>query len=267
MSRVAVSPHLDDAALSASVALSDSDATVATVFTALPASEMPASWWDRLTGATSSVERQLERLEEDAAAMQLLSARAVHLGEAEALYRDADPDLDQALERLTWLLGEADEVWLPSAIGGHRDHAFARDAGLRAAAAAGHVQVMLYADFPYVIAYGWPSWVSGRPASVYLDAAYWLADQIDSAGLDARSLTPAVTRLDPAQQAKKAEIIAAYRSQADALGLAPRDLAADPAKLEFELAWRMPLTPGKRLDAAGLMGRLPDGRGQAPNQA
>src|SRR5215472_9107347 len=261
MSIVAVSPHLDDAALSASVALGQGGATVATVFTALPRADQPITWWDRLTGAASSLERQRERLAEDEQAMRLLSARGVHLDEPEALYRDGDPDLDRAVERLTELMKAADEVWLPSAIGGHRDHAFAREAGLRAAAATGHPEVMLYADFPYLIAYGWPSWVSGRPASVYLDAAYWLADQIDSAGLDARSLTPAVTRLDPAQQAKKAEIIAAYRSQADALGLAPRDLAADPAKLEFELAWRMPLTPGKRLDAAGLMGRLPDGRG------
>jgi hypothetical protein len=256
MSPVAVSPHLDDAALSASVALSGSGATTVTVFTALPAPDMPASWWDRLTGGSSSVERQRERLNEDAAAMRLLSARAVHLGEAEALYRDGDPDLGPVVERLTEELADADEVWLPSAIGGHRDHAFARDAGLRAAAAAGHVDVMLYADFPYVIAYGWPAWVSGRPARVYLDAAFWLADQLDSAGLDAGSLTPVVTRLSPAQQARKAEIIAAYRSQADALRLAPRDLAADPAKLEFELAWRMSVTPDRRRMAGPADGRV-----------
>src|SRR5260221_8946861 len=93
--------------------------------------------------------------------MRLLSARALHLDEAEALYRDGDPDLGRAVERLTEVIAGAGQVWLPSAIGGHRDHAFARDAGLRAAAAAGHGEVMLYADFPYVIAYGWPSWVSG----------------------------------------------------------------------------------------------------------
>lgn len=246
MSLVAVSPHLDDAALSASVALSCSGATIATVFTALPAPDRPASWWDRLTGASSSVERQRERLNEDAAAMRLLSARAVHLGEAEALYRDGDPDLGQAVDRLTELLADADHIWLPSAIGGHRDHAFARDAGLRAAAAAGHVEVMLYADFPYVITYGWPAWVTGQPAASYLDAAFWLADQIASAGLDGGSLTPAVTRLSPAQQARKADVIAAYRSQVDALHLAPHDLAADPAKLAFEVAWQMPLTSAGR---------------------
>ncbi len=220
MSIVAVSPHLDDAALSASAALGAGGATIVTVFTALPAPDRPASWWDRLTGATSSLVRQRERLAEDAEAMRLLSARALHLDEAEALYRDSDPDLGRAVERLTELLAGAGQVWLPSAIGGHSDHAFARDAGLRAADAAGHDEVMLYADFPYVIAYGWPSWVSGGRAP------------------------PVVTRLSPQQRAMKTAVIAAYRSQAAALGLSQQDLAADPAKLDFELAWRMPLAAG-----------------------
>lgn len=241
MTIIAVSPHLDDAALSASAALAGRDATVVTVFTAVPGAGRPVSWWDQLTGATSSRQRQRERLEEDGAAMALLGARGVHLDEPEALYRDGDPDLDRAAARLTELLAGAAEVWLPSAIGGHRDHLFARNAGLRAAAAAGHDQVLLYADFPYVIAYGWPAWVSGRPDGGYVDAGFWLTDQLASAGLTEASLTPVVTRLSEEQQALKARVIAAYRSQAPALRLAPADLAADPAKLEFELAWQVSL--------------------------
>ncbi|HEX5188194.1 MAG TPA: PIG-L family deacetylase [Streptosporangiaceae bacterium] len=240
--KIAVSSHLDDAALSASAALGAQDATVATVFTALPAAGRPVSWWDRLTGATDSVQRQRDRLAEDAAAMRLLSASPVHLGASEAQYRDADPELGPVIERLTDLMAGAGEVWLPSAIGGHRDHRLARDAGLRAAAGAGHGEVMLYADFPYVIAYGWPDWVSGRPAPAYLDASFWLASEIAATGLDANRLTPVVTRLSAAQRVLKAQIIAAYASQAAALKLTPADLAGDPGKLDFELAWRMPLT-------------------------
>jgi len=55
---VAVSPHLDDAALSASVALSAGGATIATVFTAMPPDGWPVSWWDRLTGAMNSGDLQ-----------------------------------------------------------------------------------------------------------------------------------------------------------------------------------------------------------------
>jgi LmbE family N-acetylglucosaminyl deacetylase len=236
-----VSPHLDDAAISASASIGAGGAAVLTVFTALPGADMPASWWDRLTSATSSRERQRERLAEDHAAMRLLSARCVHLDEPEALYRDGDPDLRRTVERMTELFKVAREVWLPAAIGGHRDHVFARDAGLRAAAAAGHAQVVLYADFPYVISYGWPSWVTGRPADPYVDSAFWLADQLDSAGLDQSLLTATVTRLSPEQRAAKAEIIAVYRTQAPALGLAAADLARDPSKLDYELSWRMQL--------------------------
>jgi LmbE family N-acetylglucosaminyl deacetylase len=244
MGIVAVSPHLDDAALSASVPLGQGGATVVTIFTALPRPDQPITWWDRLTGATSSLERQRERLAEDEEAMRLLSARGVHLDEPEALYRDGDPDLGRAIERLTELLKAADEVWLPSAIGGHRDHAFAREAGLRAAAETGHAEVMLYADFPYVIAYGWPTWVSGLPGGGYLDAGFWLADQLASGGLDRADLVPVVTKLSQEQRAAKAAIIAAYRTQAPALRLTSEDLAADPSKLDFELAWRMRLDGG-----------------------
>ena len=173
--------------------------------------------------------------------MRLLSARAVHLDEPDAMYRDGDPDLRRVVARLTTLMRTAGEVWLPSAIGGHRDHKIAREAGLRAAVAAGHAQVTLYADYPYVIAYGWPSWVSGLPRGSYLDAGYWLAEQLTSGGLDADCLVPVVTMLSLEQRALKTELIAAYRSQAAALRLAPGDLAADPSKLDFELAWRMSL--------------------------
>ena len=243
MKTAAVSPHLDDAAISASVGLGTGDVTVMTIFTALPPDGLPASWWDRLTGATSSRERQRERLAEDYVAMRLLSASGVHLDEPEALYRDGDPDLNRTIKLLTGLFQDSGEVWLPAAIGGHPDHIFARQAGLRAAAAAGHSEVVLYADYPYVITYGWPCWVTGGPADPYLDAAFWLTDQLESGGLDPGSLTPTVRRLSPDQRTAKAQIIAAYRSQAPALGLAPADLAADPAKLDYEVCWRMPVPP------------------------
>lgn len=253
----AVSPHLDDAALSASARLTGSGATVVTVFTALPPAGLDAGWWDRVTGATSSMARQQERLAEDHAAMRVLGAHAVHLAEPDAQYRNGAPDLENAVRSLTREFARCDEVWLPSAIGGHRDHRAARDAGLRAAMAAGHTEVVLYADFPYVIAYGWPGWATGEPADPYLDAAYWLADQLRAVGLDPAALTPAVTRLTAAQRLLKSDVIAAYRSQAPALRLSQADLDREPAKLDYELSWRVPLPgaaagPGRRSRLIGI---------------
>jgi len=238
---VAVSPHLDDAALSASVRLHDVGATVLTVFAGMPPPGLTTSLWDRLTGASDSALRQAERLAEDAAVMSLLSARGSYLDEREWQYRKADPapDVDQLAARLADHLTSADELWLPAAIGRHPDHVLARDAGLRAAAATGHLDITLYADFPYVISYGWPSWVSGQPADPYLDSEAWLAEEFAAAGLDAPVRSAEVITLTSAQRAAKAEIIAAYRTQASALGLTAAALAREPAKLAYELCWRL----------------------------
>lgn len=244
MAIVAVSPHLDDAALSASASLHGVGATVLTMFAGMPAPGLTASLWDRLTGASSSAERQTERLAEDSAVMSLLSARGSYLDERELQYRQAEPapDVERLARRVAEHLTAADEVWLPAAIGRHPDHVLARDAGLRAAAATGHRDVVLYADFPYVITYGWPSWISGRPADPYLDPESWMAEQLAVAGLDAPVRGAEVVKLNSAQRATKSEIIAAYRTQASALDLTVVALARDPAKLDYELCWRLKVT-------------------------
>ena len=53
-----------------------------------------------------------------------------------------------------------------------------------------------------------------------------------------------MTKLTPNQRVAKAAIIAAYRTQAPALRLTPEELAANPSKLDFELAWQMRLDGG-----------------------
>jgi hypothetical protein len=240
---VAISSHLDDAALSASASLAGAGATVLTVFAGMPPEGFGVSLWDRLTGAASSAARQAERLSEDAEVMRLLAARGCYLDEREAQFRPAGsvPDLDRLAGRMARHFAGAGEVWLPAAIGKHADHLIARDAGLRAAALAGHQHVVLYADFPYVIRYGWPAWVSGLQAGPFLDPAPWLAHELAGTGLIAEPGSAEVITLSPAQRATKTAIIGAYRSQAMALSLGPDDLASNPAKLDYELFWRASL--------------------------
>ncbi len=252
MAIVAVSPHLDDAALSASVRLHEAQSTVLTVFAGMPSADFTVSLWDRVTGAVRSADRQIERLAEDAKVMSLLSARGCYLDEREAQYRPSggdgpvDPDRDGLAAKLADYFTDADEIWLPAAIGRHVDHIIARDAGLRAAATAGYSEVVLFADFPYVISYGWPAWITGAQADPYLDAEHWLSHELIAAGLDGNVRTAEVVELDPAQRTRKAEIIAAYRSQASALGLQPEVLAAEPVKLGYELSWRLRLAAKAR---------------------
>lgn len=215
MGIVAISAHLDDAALSASASLAGQDATVLTVFAGMPPPEIELASWDELTGATSSARRQAERLAEDAEAMRLLSARGRYLDVLDSQYRASGrtPDLDRIAESIAgYFDGDSTQAWIPAAIGEHPDHVLARDAALRAAMMAGLTEIVLYADFPYVLSFGLPPWMATR------------AEEIS---------------LTHRQRAAKSRIIDAYRSQAPALGLTQAELAANPAKLNSELFWRV----------------------------
>jgi LmbE family N-acetylglucosaminyl deacetylase len=221
---VAISAHLDDAALSASASLAGQDATVLTVFAGMPPPEIVLASWDELTGAANSARRQIERLAEDAEAMRLLSARGRYLDALDSQYRASGPapDVDRIAESIAAHFdGASTQAWIPAAIGAHPDHVLARDAALKAAMLAGLTEIVLYADFPYVLAFGLPPWMKKRP------------DEIS---------------LSHEQRAAKSKIINAYCSQAPALGLGQAELAANPAKLTTELFWRVSpdsvLTPG-----------------------
>ncbi len=217
MGIVAISAHLDDAALSASASLAGRDATVLTVFAGMPPPEVELSSWDAHTGATNSRDRQAERLGEDAEAMRLLSARGCYLDELDRQYRRSGdrPDLDRIARSIAgYFTGASIEAWIPAALGGHPDHAIARDAALRAALMAGLPEVVLYADFPYVLTFGLPSWMTNRPTEISLTSG---------------------------QRQTKIKVIRAYRSQSRALGLGDSDLAASPGKLDTEIFWRVAL--------------------------
>jgi LmbE family N-acetylglucosaminyl deacetylase len=212
---VAISAHLDDAALSASASLAGQDATVLTVFAAMPPPEIELASWDRHTGATNSADRQAERLAEDAEAMRLLSAQGRYLDELDSQYRidGQEPDLDRiAASIAVYFEGDGAQAWIPAAIGDHGDHALAREAALRAVRIAGLPEIVLYAAFPYILNFGLPQSMTGPKEVVNLTAE---------------------------QRDLKLKIINAYRTQRAALALAEADLAANPAKLNTEYFWRV----------------------------
>jgi LmbE family N-acetylglucosaminyl deacetylase len=236
-----IAPHLDDAALSVSNRLQRGGVLVATVFAGVPHAEAPLGAWDRLTGATSSRERQLERLAEDDAAMQLAGARAVRLDELDEQYRDGRAvDVGMLASRLDTLIDGVSEVWLPAGIG-HDDHLAAREAGVAAARRAGHREVVLYADFPHVVPYGWPAWVTGNPAEPYLNIDAWFSDEMRRRGLDPEHLSPEVVRLGTEGAEFKRRLIESYPSQLPALFLDAGHLERDPSLLGFEVLWHLDL--------------------------
>ncbi|MBC3843171.1 hypothetical protein GXW82_32135 [Streptacidiphilus sp. 4-A2] len=95
----------------------------------------------------------------------------------------------------------------------------------------------LLRGLPYVVSYGWPTWVSGRPAEQYLDSGAWLDQEFRAAGLPEKGLTPEVVVLTEAERLRKGETIAEYRSQLPALRLDPTRIGIQQNLLHYEVRW------------------------------
>jgi LmbE family N-acetylglucosaminyl deacetylase len=236
---VVVSTHLDDAVLSTSARLMAGDVLVVTVFAGLPAAGCDVPWWDRLTGATDSRRRVMERLAEDDEALALLGVPTVRLDELDEQYRTAPLDAEALARRIADAIGGASEVWLPAGVGGNTDHLAVRESGRHAVTLmdAPLQQVRLYADVPYTAVYGWPRWVSGRPADPYLEADWWLEQDLPRRGLDPATLVPKPRLLTADELALKRRAVAAYRSQLPALQLTGLSAEREADLLGAELTW------------------------------
>ena len=144
---------------------------------------------------------------------------SLHMSQA-MLARELDPVLD------------ADVIYSPVGIGDHPDH---RDIGKFAIglAANGH-QVRLYADTPYYLRYGLPSWIG--------DDANPLADALVQQGLDelplaAHSLMRHVVQLEPQELDRKRTALERYTTEIDALKIDFRDVFIHTDMLRYEVYW------------------------------
>jgi LmbE family N-acetylglucosaminyl deacetylase len=240
MRTVILSAHLDDAVFSATTQLLRPQAQVVTVFAGPPMGTSGRTRWDGTTGARSSAERHRDRLAEDDRAVAGLGCASLRLCEPEIQYRDKPVDLDLLAGKLMTVVKEAAEVWLPAGIGQHPDHVAAREAGLRAVRAASPVAVvLLYADLPYTVEYGWPSWATGEPKPPFLDPDVWLEHELVRAGLSPQVLTAKIFELDPRVRRYKEDAMLCYRTQLPGLHLTPEDRHRWEACLRYELAWEM----------------------------
>lgn len=224
--RLVLSPHPDDAVLSCWHALAGRQAEVVTVFAGLPTAGVPLSAWDRLTGASDARARAAVRRAEDVAALTVAGCAVRPLDLLGKSYREGPLDTAALRAAVEAAIGNAEEVWLPAAIGGHPDHRALRDAALDVL---GSRTGRMYADLPYAIRYGWPDWVTGSPREDPLDVTAWLAAQLPPAAGG-----PLVHRLPSGQQARKWSAVRRYASQFPAL--------ADRAVLPYEVCW--PVTGG-----------------------
>jgi LmbE family N-acetylglucosaminyl deacetylase len=231
---VVLSPHLDDAVLSAwSVLRSSGEVQVVNVCSGLPMADL-LSPWDRLTGAVNSRTRMLERLREDQMALARAGREATALDFPEEQYREGPLEseaLRRALERIVDVGGVA-QVWAPAGLGGHADHVQIRDAAIRLLRDGGPA-LHLYADLPYAVRYGWPGWVSGHDDDPHLVVEAWWRRFLPG-GLD---LTAASHTLSAADARSKLHALAAYRTQIAGLNGGPLEVLQRSCIIRYEVSW------------------------------
>jgi LmbE family N-acetylglucosaminyl deacetylase len=229
---VVLSPHLDDAVLSAwSVLRGPGEVQVVNVCTGLPANGL-LSPWDRLTGATDSRSRMFDRFREDRVALARAGREATSLDFPESLYRRGPLDEHALREALEGTVAGAAHVWVPAGIGGHVDHVQIRDAALELARSGG-LSVTLYADLPYAVRFGWPGWVSGEDDDPYLVVEAWwqrfLPPDLD--------LSAAKHSFSAEDTRRKLHALSAYRTQLPGLNGGPLELMNRPCIIRYEVSW------------------------------
>jgi LmbE family N-acetylglucosaminyl deacetylase len=179
-----LSPHPDDAVFSAFHVLTAGAAVeVIVIFAGIPGGGF-VTGLDRSHGATESAAWVQRRLDEDAAVMRALSCRHLHLDFLDAQYRaECFPQLRAALEadvtKLIPLINAHPEaradipaivdailpdlpsdsiLYAPLGIGGHPDHVDVGHVAMQLVERGWRVR--LYADSPYFLRSGPPTWVT-----------------------------------------------------------------------------------------------------------
>jgi LmbE family N-acetylglucosaminyl deacetylase len=222
-----LSPHLDDAVLSASLVVMDGSAVV-TVFAGFPPQSSPGAW-DRTCGFPSSTAAVHTRRSEDDRALELLGSHgSTHLDLADDQYglRPAAADIVDAVRAA--VLPSHTGLFAPSGIGGHPDHVLVRRAALQVARER-DMSISLYADLPYAVQHGWPAEVTGRRVEHCDPMAAW------NVWLPAGLGRMRVVRLREQERRRKQAAARLYASQWNALsGLG---LLEQPAFWAYEVLW------------------------------
>lgn len=234
---VVLSPHLDDAALSAwSVLTGDGPVDVLNVFSGVPGRGF-VTRYDRLVGGTESAVLFEERLAEDRKALVLAGRVPRGLGFLERQYRDGPVDIATIAAAIETGISACSELVLPSGIGGHEDHVVVRDAGFELAGA--DVPITLYAELPYAIHKGWPHWVTGYDPDPHLDPESDWDFYLATVPCDRDALRVSVRTLSDGVAKEKLTALRTYRTQFSSLNSGIVNRFGNPAVLRHEVFWRV----------------------------
>ncbi|MCU1369962.1 MAG: glcNAc-PI de-N-acetylase family protein [Ilumatobacteraceae bacterium] len=235
---VVLSPHLDDAVLSAWSVLTlppTVDVEVVVVFAGIPVSGTTGTF-DPIFGTADSHGLAEQRRVEDREALARAGRTPVHLDLLDVQYRTQPLPVTDVAAAIAEPVAQAATVVVPAGIGRHPDHLLVRDAGADAARRTG-ARLVRYADLPYATNMGWPAWVTGAdPDPTLVPDALWgaLLDEVDG-GAAAREAH--VVTFTEAEQAAKLAALGCYRSQFAALDGGPVRRITNPAVLGHEVRW------------------------------
>jgi LmbE family N-acetylglucosaminyl deacetylase len=233
---VVLSPHLDDAVLSAWAVLSRAgETTVVNVFAGVP-SPGPPKRCDLLVRARDSRALVEARRAEDRDALATAGRTPVNLDFLDEQYRSVDPGPAELAAALAARVPQAAALHAPAGIRRHRDHEIVRDLALELGRRAG-VPVVLYADLPYAAHYGWPAWVTGDEPDDSLDPEVDWELALEAADVSREHLVAKAIRLDADAVEAKRRALACYRSQFSLLNRGPLGLIDHPRVLPFEVEW------------------------------
>ena len=271
---IVCSPHFDDSVLSCwSVLDREESCAVVNVFTGAPGGGF-VSWYDRQNGAFNSASHMLERALEDRHALSVAGKTATNLGMWEVQYRlrrspllhtvfrrvpplrfvmlrlpllrpmlygTPAPVAQQVADAIAQAAPAASSLWVPAAIGGHRDHLIVRQAG--ALLASRGMSVRLYADLPYAVMHGWPGWISAPEGERREDraSALWarhlkaLRLQVGDPIKQAR-----VVQLTPDERARKEIAVRRHATQVNSLNSGrTRGRLDEKSTFAYEVYWEL----------------------------
>jgi LmbE family N-acetylglucosaminyl deacetylase len=230
-----LSPHLDDAAFSVwHVFAESSEVTVLSVFAGVP-EEGFVTPLDRSHGALDSAAWVRRRRREDIDALGQTGAAVVHLDLLDGQYRGRPVEPDELTIAIDgWLRPDA-IIYAPLGVGGHPDHlAVARWAvHLRGAGR----EVRLFADTPYYLRHGLPSWLGDRPNPKADDQ---ITDALAELRIDAAQVVRSVTVLRRAAVDDKLRALRCYATEFDPIDEDFRGVPSNGELMRHEVHWTLP---------------------------
>lgn len=239
-----ISPHLDDAVLSAWSVLRSpppGGVQVVVLFAGIPP-DGTTGRFDPIFGATDSAALVRQRRAEDLTALGAVGLVPIHLDHLDDQYRTDDVRVDDLVASVAAAAGRVSAIVAPAGIGRHPDHVAGREVAFELAHRSG-AAVSIYADLPYATNLGWPAWVTGEEADPHLvPEAAWARVLSEVAPL--ADLEAVVSHFDEEECGAKLAAARCYASQWPALEGGPHARISNPAVAAFEVRWRVLSRPG-----------------------